>query len=138
MPMRWRLTAFAGTLLLLGSALPAAATDRPLLPSDSDAPGGRFVVTWRETAPAQVRIGGVTAVRRAVEPPSVRRHRRARERSAAVARTLRADPRVRSVVPDAVLREYAFPSDPPADMHYSGADRSRPDPRPGGLADDGR
>ena len=76
------------------------------------APEGRLVVTWRQEAPAALADGDVRAVARS----KVNVHRSVvvskGGRTAAVAARLQADPRVASVVPDAVGRATDWPSDP--------------------------
>jgi subtilisin family serine protease len=88
--------------------------------ADAAAPDGRLVVTWRDEAPASIRLDGVAAVQRS----HVNRHRSVvvahAGRSGDVARELRADPQVASVVPDAVGAVADWPQDnPPDDTLYA-------------------
>ena len=100
-------------------AVPVAAATPPVRASDAAAPGGRFIVAWRDDAPNHLAIAGV----RRTEPS------RRGQRSLVVARAgeagkvgaaLRADPRVLLVTPDAVVKESAWPADgDPSDTFFA-------------------
>ena len=100
-------------------AVPVAAATPPVRASDAAAPGGRFIVAWRDDAPNHLAIAGV----RRTEPS------RSGQRSLVVARAgeagkvgaaLRADPRVLLVTPDAVVKESAWPADgDPSDTFFA-------------------
>jgi subtilisin family serine protease len=99
-------------LLGLITAVPAAASDDA---GFAAAPHGRLVVAWREGAPATLADGDV----RAMTNSRVNPHRsvvKARGGTAAqVAARLQRDPRVESVVPDAVGRATDWPGDATSD-----------------------
>jgi subtilisin family serine protease len=100
-------------------AVPVAAATPAVRASDAAAPGGRFIVAWRDDAPNHLAIAGV----RRTEPS------RSGQRSLVVARAgeagnvgaaLRADPRVLLVTPDAVVKESAWPADgDPSDTFFA-------------------
>jgi subtilisin family serine protease len=99
--------------------LPTVASATPAIrAADSAAPGGRLVVVWREHAPLHLAIAGVRANR--TSPGSQRSVITASSgRAGQVAASLRADPRVIAVVPDAVVRATGWPADgPPSDSLY--------------------
>jgi subtilisin family serine protease len=108
---------FALALAIAG--LPGVAAAAPAIRStDSAAPGGRLVVVWRERAPLHLAIAGVRSNR--TSQGSQRSVVRAvAGRAGQVAASLRADPRVIAVVPDAVVHATAWPNDgPPSDSLY--------------------
>jgi len=86
----------------------------------ASAPDGRLVVTWVSDAPASLAIDGVAAVRRS-HSNSHRSVVVAKDgRAGDVAAALRTDPRVASVVPDAVASVADWPADePPDDTLYA-------------------
>jgi subtilisin family serine protease len=91
------------------------------------APDGRLVVTWRTDAPATLAFDGIAAVHRS----HVNGHRSVvvahAGRADDVARTLRADSRVASVVPDAIGSVADWPQDaPPDDAYYDGSQKDFP------------
>jgi subtilisin family serine protease len=102
----------AAIVLGLVTAVPGTAASNSS--AFDDAPAGRLVVTWRDEAPAALADGDV----RATKPSRVNPHRSvvvARGGTAAqVAARLQRDPRVASVVPDAVGRATDWPEDPAA------------------------
>jgi len=114
-----RLAFLAALVLSCVAAFPGAPN--AMQAADAAAPDGRLVVTWRETAPATVGVDGVATVQRSHANP----HRSvvvARGgRAGAVARALRADPRVASVVPDAVgaVADWPQGETPPDDSLYA-------------------
>jgi subtilisin family serine protease len=79
------------------------------------ASAGRLVVTWRHDAPSALAVGGVAEVERS----ATNRHRSVvvakKGEAAAVAARLKADPRVQSVVPDAIGSVVDWPADVPPD-----------------------
>ena len=107
--------ALAGLLLVITGAVPVAAAGPAVRPADAAAPGGRLVVMWRDQAPSSLAMPGARAMRASAMA----------QRSVVIAKpgaagrlaaTLRADPRVLAVVPDAVVRASAWPADgPPSD-----------------------
>jgi subtilisin family serine protease len=115
----------AALILVFVAALPGGPSGIPS--ADAAAPDGRLVVTWRNTAPASVAVDGVAAVHRS----RANSHRSvvvARGgRAADVAATLRSDPRVRSVVPDAVGGVADWPQGgDPNDTYYVANQRDLP------------
>jgi subtilisin family serine protease len=113
-----RLALLAAIVLSCVAAFPGAPN--AIQVADAAAPDGRLVVTWRDAAPAAVGLDGVAAVHRS----HANRHRSvvvARAGHAGdVARDLRADPGVESVVPDAVGAVADWPQDnPPDDTLYA-------------------
>ncbi|MEO8228485.1 MAG: S8 family serine peptidase [Chloroflexota bacterium] len=104
-------------LAILG--LPTVASAAPAIrAADSAAPGGRLVVIWRDRAPLRLNIAGVRANQ--ASPGSQRSVVTASSgRAGEVAASLRADPRVIAVVPDAVVHATDWPTDgPPSDSLY--------------------
>jgi subtilisin family serine protease len=99
--------------------LPTVASATPSIrAADSAAPGGRLVVVWRERAPLHVEVAGVRVNR--TSAASQRSVVIATSgRAGQVAASLRADPRVIAVVPDAVVHATGWPADgPPSDSLY--------------------
>ena len=105
------------TVLALVSVIPVAAATPDVRASDARAHDGRLIVLWRDQAPSKVDIGGVRRVAKS----------QTRQRSVVtalpgqagiVARELRRDPRVLSVVPDAQVKAADWPADPPDDPRY--------------------
>lgn len=109
------LVALALAIVGLPGVASAALTIRSV---DSAAPGGRLVVVWRDHVPLHIGIAGIRANRTAqggqrtvVTATS--------GRAGLVAASLRADPRVIAVVPDAVVHATGWPNDgPPSDALY--------------------
>jgi len=110
-------------------ALAAAIAGGPLgvQSAFAAAPDGRLVVTWRTDAPAALAVDGVAAIHRS--------HANGRRsvvvaqpgRTDDVARELRADARVASVVPDAIGSVADWPADaPPDDEYYAGSQADLP------------
>ncbi len=103
----------------LVTAVPVAAATPAVRASDAAAPGGRFIVAWRDDAPNHLAIAGVRRTESS----------RSGQRSLVVARAgeagkvgaaLRADPRVLLVTPDAVVNESAWPADgDPSDTFFA-------------------
>jgi subtilisin family serine protease len=101
--------------LLVGIALAvpfavSSPASGPVLAADAAAPGGRLIVVWKSDA-AQVRglrtrVVGMERVARRISLVTAPAGRAGR-----LAATLRADPGVASVVPDAVVSIDAWPSD---------------------------
>jgi subtilisin family serine protease len=115
---RWSVLFAVVAAGLLALPVAAAGPSAPIRSADQAAPGGRLVVVWRETAPAELRLPGVrTFARSAVSQRSVVVARVGQ--AGQVAAALRADPRVLGVVPDAVVHATVFPSDPPSDPLYA-------------------
>jgi subtilisin family serine protease len=113
-----RLALLAAIALSCVAAFPGAPN--AIQVADAAAPDGRLVVTWRDTAPASLGVDGVAAVQRSL----VNKHRSVvvahAGRAGDVARDLRADPDVASVVPDAVGAVADWPQDtPPDDTLYA-------------------
>ena len=104
-------------LAIVGLPTIAAATPA-VRAADQAAPGGRLVVVWRERAPLHLAIAGIKSDR--TSPGSQRSVISAASgRAGLVAASLRADPRVIAVVPDAVVHATGWPSDgPPSDSLY--------------------
>ena len=115
-----RLTAFLLALALgLVAAIPAAAATSSVHAADAAAPGGRFIVAWRDSAPGHVSISGV---RRTESSGFGQRSVVVAKKGEAgkVGAALRADPRVLFVVPDAVVKASAWPADgSPSDPLYA-------------------
>jgi len=116
-----RLPRLAPILALLLACLSAIPGGPKLVDSAfASAPDGRLVVTWRDDAPNALTVDGVAAV----QTSHTSRHRSvvvARAGHAEqVAERLRNDPRVGSVVPDAVGRVTDWPADTaPDDSLYA-------------------
>lgn len=117
--LRRPIALFFAVLIGLVTAVPVAAATPTVNAADAAAPGGRFIVAWREATPGQLAISGVTRTETSLVG----------QRSIVVARSgeagrvgaaLRADPRVLFVVPDAVVRGSAWPaSGSPSDELYA-------------------
>lgn len=111
-PDRRRLASFlAALILLIGATGAASASGLAIRATDDAAPGGRLIVLWRGEAPNHLGLDGV----KRTESAST-----ATQRSLVVARpgeagrvaaTLRQDPRVIAVVPDAVVKPFDWPAD---------------------------
>jgi subtilisin family serine protease len=115
--LRRPISVLLAAALLLATVVPASAAS-PVRASDAAAPGGRLIVLWRDTAPARISIAGVDHVNRAA---SSQRSVvvAAAGKAGAVARDLRADPRVIAVVPDALVKATDWPANgPPNDPRY--------------------
>ncbi len=116
---RRRLAVLLAFILGLVAVVPVAAATPPVLAADAAAPGGRFIVAWRDAAPGQVAISGVkrtessqTGQRSIVVAAS--------GQAGKVGAALRADPRVLLVAPDAVVKASAWPaSGTPSDTFYT-------------------
>lgn len=116
---RRRLAVLLALILGLVAVVPVAAATPPVLAADAAAPGGRFIVAWRDAAPSQITMSGV----KRTEPS------RTGQRSVVVAASgqagrvgaeLRADPRVLLVAPDAIVKAAAWPaSGAPSDTFYA-------------------
>ncbi len=107
--LRRPISVILATALLLATILPVSAAS-PERASDAAAPGGRLIVLWRDAAPARLSIAGVAHVSRAAgSQRSV--VVAAAGKAGAVARELRADPRVIGVVPDAQVKAFDWPAD---------------------------
>ena len=121
-PTRSRLALLLATALVLGVAAPAAASgaiDTARRTADAAAFEGRLIVVWKGVAPRTLNMAGVEST-----SPMERFTRSVVTtkpgRSAAVARSLRADPRVLAVVPDAQLSFLDWPADgDPSDTRYA-------------------
>jgi subtilisin family serine protease len=109
-PPRRSTSVFLAVALLFGVTIPVLASAPPFRASDAAAPGGRLIVLWRGHAPARIGIAGIdhlagaSVAQRSVvvaEPG----------KAGAVARALRADPRVLVVVPDARVKALDWPAD---------------------------
>ncbi len=117
MGTRSPLTAVLAVILLgLLTAVPGGPV--AVEPAFAAAPEGRLVVTWRDEVPTSLAVGDVVSIARARVSSRRSVVVATAGRSAAVANLLRADPRVESVVPDAVLAavgwpEPGFPPDDP-------------------------
>ncbi len=106
-------------LALAMVGLPTVASATPAIrAADNAAPGGRLIVVWRDGAPRQLSLADVRTNRsslggqRSVVTASA-------GRAGQVAASLRADPRVIAVVPDAVVHATGWPTDgPPSDSLY--------------------
>ena len=113
------LAVFLAVVVGLVMAVPVAAATPSVRASDAAAPGGRFIVAWRDDAPDHLAISGV----RRTEPSwSGRRSlvvARAGE-AGKVGAALRADPRTLLVSPDAVVKTSAWPADgDPSDTFFA-------------------
>lgn len=110
-----RLAGLLAVAFALTAALPAAAAGPDALrAADRDAFRNRLIVIWDGLAPATLGMPGVRAVQDTARPMRsvvVARPGRAAE----LAATLRADPRVLAVVPDARLELADWPADAPPD-----------------------
>jgi subtilisin family serine protease len=113
-----RAAPLAAVLLALLAAVPGGP--QAIQTAAASAPDGRLVVAWTSVAPASLPLDGVAAVHRSQANP----HRSVvvanAGRAEDVAAALRADPRVASVVPDAVASVADWPADePPDDTLYA-------------------
>ena len=121
MPTRSRLALLLASVLVLGVAAPAAASgaiDTARRTADAAAFEGRLIVVWKGEAPTTLRMAGVASTS-PMERPMRSVVTTKPGRSAAVARALRADPRVLAVVPDAKLSFLDWPADGnPSDTRY--------------------
>ena len=104
--------------LALVAVVPVAAATPAVRAADAAAPGGRFIVAWRDGAPGRIAISGVK--RTESSPVGQRSIVVARAGQAGnVGAALRADPRVLLVAPDAIVRSAAWPADgTPSDTFY--------------------
>lgn len=117
--MRSRILAVLASLALalsLSVSLPASGS---VLAADAAAPGGRLIVVWKSDVAA--RQGPVVRVSR-IETiaPRMSVVTAPAGEAGTLAATLRADPRIASVVPDAIISIDAWPADgsPPNDPEY--------------------
>ena len=121
MPTRSRLALLLASALVLGVAAPAAASgaiDTARRTADAAAFEGRLIVVWKGEAPRTLHMAGVASTS-PMERPMRSVVTTKPGRSAAVARSLRADPRVLAVVPDAQLSFLDWPADGnPSDTRY--------------------
>ncbi len=115
---RWRTAGLLAILLVLLAGLPAAAAGPVLRAADAAAPGGRFIVLWRDRVPSSVNVDGLSRMQPGgMDQRSVVVARPGR--AADVAATLRRDPRVITVVPDALVQALDWPADgSPSDALY--------------------
>jgi subtilisin family serine protease len=104
--------------LALVAVAPVAAATPAVRAADAAAPGGRFIVDWRDSVPGRLAISGVkrtessSAGQRSVVVAQ-------KGQAGAVGAALRADPRVLLVAPDAIVRSAAWPADgTPSDTFY--------------------
>lgn len=106
-------------LLALAASMPGGPA--PIDEAFGSAPDGRLVVIWREQAPSDLADGDVVETKRsAVDQRRSVVIARAGKASA-VAERLKADPRVRTVVPDAIGSVEVWPQDTaPNDTLYPG------------------
>jgi subtilisin family serine protease len=107
--------------VLLGLLAATPGGPRTIQSALASAPDGRLVVTWVSEAPATLGLDGVAAVHRSHANP----HRSVvvakGGRAGDVAAALESDPRVVSVVPDAIASVADWPADePPDDTLYAG------------------
>jgi subtilisin family serine protease len=120
-PTRSRLALLLASALVLGVAAPAAASgaiDTARRAADAAAFGGRLIVVWKGEAPATLHMAGVASTS-PMERPMRSIVTTKPGRTAAVARSLRADPHVLAVVPDAQLSFLDWPADGnPSDTRY--------------------
>jgi subtilisin family serine protease len=112
------LAAVAALLLAFVGAVPGGP--HTIDGAIASAPDSRLVVSWRGDAPAGLSVAGVAAVHRS----RVNGHRSVvvaqPGRAGDVAAALRTDPRVESVVPDAIGSIADWPADaPPDDTYYA-------------------
>ena len=125
MPTRSRLALLLASILVLGVAAPAAASgaiDTARRTADAEAFEGRLIVVWKGEAPTTLHMAGVASTS-PMERPMRSVVTTKPGRSAAVARALRADPRVLAVVPDAKLSFLDWPADgDPSDTRYGEQD----------------
>ena len=95
--------------ILLGLLMAVPGGPAPIDQAFAAAPEGRLVVTWRDAAPATLAEGDVHSYR----PSPANKHRSVvvakGDRAGDVAARLEVDPRVASVVPDAVGRATDWP-----------------------------
>jgi subtilisin family serine protease len=119
--LRRGVPAAIAVVLALVSVIPVAAAPADVRASDAKAHGGRLIVLWRDHAPADLGIGGV---RRMAKTPMRQRSviTAMPGQAGVVARDLRRDPRVLSVVPDARIKAADWPADPPDDPRYGEQD----------------
>lgn len=113
-----RLAPLAALLLAALAAIPAGP--QAIDSAFAKAPDGRLVVTWKADAPGSLSVDGVASVQRSRSNGhrSVVVARAGHEE--AVAAKLRDDPRVESVVPDAIGRVTDWPVDTaPDDTYYA-------------------
>jgi subtilisin family serine protease len=113
------LAALAVLILAISASAPVSAASPSIRAADAAAPGGRFIVIWRDGAPARMSVPGV---RRTVASASSQRSVviAGPGQSAAVGRALRNDPRVLAVVPDAVVKASGWPNNAdPSDPLYA-------------------
>jgi subtilisin family serine protease len=112
------LVALALAVVGLPSVASATLATPATRAADRAAPDGRLVVVWREGAPHHLTLAGVRTNR--ASPGSQRSVVTASAgRAGQVAASLRADPRVIAVVPDAVVHATGWPTDgPPSDPMY--------------------
>ncbi len=116
--VRRPISIFLAVALLLVAALPISAAS-PVRVLDAAAPGGRLIVVWRGAAPSRIAVAGIDQV----VPAGIAQRNvvvASAGQAAAVARALRADPRVLAVVPDAQIKTYDWPADgAPNDPRFS-------------------
>ena len=121
MSTRSRIALLLASALVLGIAAPASAsgTVGARWAADAKAFEGRLIVVWKGVAPATVGVPGVASTS-PMERPWRSIVTAKPGQAASLARTLRADPRVLAVVPDAQLSLLDWPDDGnPSDTHYA-------------------
>ena len=121
MSTRSRIALLLASALVLGIAAPASAsgTVGARWAADAKAFEGRLIVVWKGVAPARVGVPGVASTS-PMERPWRSIVTAKPGQAASLARTLRADPRVLAVVPDAQLSLLDWPDDGnPSDTHYA-------------------
>ncbi len=121
MSTRSRIALLLASALVLGIAVPASAsgTVGARWAADAKAFEGRLIVVWKGVAPATVGVPGVASTS-PMERPWRSIVTAKPGQAASLARTLRADPRVLAVVPDAQLSLLDWPDDGnPSDTHYA-------------------
>ena len=120
MSLRSRFALLVGLSLAIGLAAPAmAAGPTARWAADAAAGNGRLIVVWKSAAPSTLHLAGVASTTTTARP--MRSVVTAQPgKAAAVAASLRADPRVLTVVPDARLSLLDWPADgSPSDPLYA-------------------
>jgi subtilisin family serine protease len=118
--LRSRFALLVGLSLAIGLAAPAmAAGPTARWAADAAAGDGRLIVVWKSAAPTALHLAGVASTTATARP--MRSVVTAQPgKAAAVAASLRGDPRVLTVVPDARLSLLDWPADgSPSDPLYA-------------------
>ena len=120
MSLRSRFALLVGLSLAIGLAAPAmAAGPTARWAADAAAGDGRLIVVWKSAAPTTLHLAGVASTTSMARPMRSVVTAQA-GKAAAVAASLRADPRVLTVVPDARLSLLDWPADgSPSDPLYA-------------------